>query len=581
MNRKRKDLPMSLRNFIVGLLIASTVMLSTAFGQLYDDVLVIINKNSPISDSIGTYFAQARNIPAINVARLPLPTAETIDSIKFDTLRARVERYILNNNLQDKINYIVTTKGVPLRVNRGNTFHTQSPSASVESELSLILGPYSDYIGQAGAVLSPYHGANTRFSRASYGFYLVTRLDGYTYQDVKAMIDKAAQPNEIPAEGTFVFDQDPDWTPFLGTLNTNIVRAHEILTKRGFSSLLDSSHIYQTTRSNVIGYVSWGSNDHYDELYTENAKPKNRWLPGAIAETYVSTSARSFRSPLTYGQSAIADLIAEGITGAKGYVYEPFASAMANVAILFDRYTAGYNLAESFAMASMKNLSWMDVVVGDPKARLNPKRTIVNAVTASFGEDVNSVELRWMTTMEERNVGFAIERLDPPRGKQPSSWRQVGFVNGAGTTTEPQQYFYRDTHLRPGTYQYRVKSIDSLGGVLFSESVSIKVGNRPAAAMQENVGDAATLLPEAIQLANYPNPFNPTTNVHFTLPVSGFITLKVYNMLGQEVVTLIEGTMNEGSHSVQFDASNLASGNYIYRLQAAETVVTEKMALLK
>ena len=95
-----------------------------------------------------------------------------------------------------------------------------------------------------------------------------------------------------------------------------------------------------------------------------------RWLPGALAETFVSTSARSFTLPPTYGQSLIADLIAEGLTGAKGYVYEPFLNAVAHPDILFDRYTRGFNLADSYYMASAF-MSWMDVVVGDPKTRIN------------------------------------------------------------------------------------------------------------------------------------------------------------------------------------------------------------------
>ena len=113
-----------------------------------------------------------------------------------------------------------------------------------------------------------------------------------------------------------------------------------------------------------MGYVSWGSNDHND---TNNGKPNNTWLNGSIAETFVSTSGRSFTWPPVYGQSMIADLIDEGCTGVKGYVYEPYASNTARPQILFRRYVQGYNLAESYYMASPK-LAWMDMIVGDPKS---------------------------------------------------------------------------------------------------------------------------------------------------------------------------------------------------------------------
>ena len=89
------------------------------------------------------------------------------------------------------------------------------------------------------------------------------------------------------------------------------------------------------------------------------------FAPGSIAETAVSTSGRNFQNPDAPGQSLIADLIKQGVTGCKGYVSEPYADAIARADILFERYTAGYNLAESFYMASV-SAHWKDVVLGDP-----------------------------------------------------------------------------------------------------------------------------------------------------------------------------------------------------------------------
>jgi hypothetical protein len=80
---------------------------------------------------------------------------------------------------------------------------------------------------------------------------------------------------------------------------------------------------------------------------------------------------------------------------------------------------------------------------------------------------------------------------------------------------------------------------------------------------------------------NYPNPFNPSTKISFELPASGFVNLKVYDMLGREVAELVSGEMTSGTHSVNFNASDLASGTYIYRLTANGNVLTNKMLLLK
>ena len=91
--------------------------------------------------------------------------------------------------------------------------------------------------------------------------------------------------------------------------------ANATLKPASYDVLLDETDVYVTQQENVTGYASWGSNDGHDHEYTDNAKPYNQWLPGAIAETIVSTSARSFRNTTTYGQSLIADLIVEGVSG--------------------------------------------------------------------------------------------------------------------------------------------------------------------------------------------------------------------------------------------------------------------------
>ena len=148
---------MSTKNFfLAAMLMMALIPVISSAQTNYNDVLVVINSNSTISDSIGTYFATARNIPAVNIARIAVSTSEEIDSTEFNKLRSQLENYITGHNLQNQINYIVTTKGVPLKVNRGNTFSTSSPSSSVESELTLILGPYSSTIGGNGPIISPY-----------------------------------------------------------------------------------------------------------------------------------------------------------------------------------------------------------------------------------------------------------------------------------------------------------------------------------------------------------------------------------------------------------------------------------------
>lgn len=338
----------------------------------YGDVLVVMNLDSSESQEIGEYFAAQRDIPLENLVYINSTTSEEINDVEFQGIRTQIENHLKTNDLVQKINYIVTTKGVPLKVKRGefnsdgknaSALDPERKSASVDSELTLIFSQDSQYIGNSGSLGQRYLFAEGHFTKTKYDMYLVTRLDGYTVADVRALIDRAKNPILSVSVIKFVLDQDPGWTL---NLNDQLATAAKSLMDKGFNVVLDTTEKFLTGQQNVIGYVSWGSNDKHFASSSEYAKPKNIWAPGAIAETYVSTSGRTFRRPAIYGQSLIADLIEEGVTGVKGYVYEPYSSAMTNVSVLFDYYTNGYNLAESFYVSS-PFISWMGVVIGDPK----------------------------------------------------------------------------------------------------------------------------------------------------------------------------------------------------------------------
>jgi len=559
---------------LVSLVTATMLAVAPTGAQVsYNDVLLVVNNNSAISDSIGTYFQQARNIPALNVARVSVSTDEEIDSTQFNDLRSQLESYMLANNLQNQINYIVTTKGVPLKINRGNTFSPSSPSASVESELTLILGSYSSSIGGNGIVFSPYYYQNTSFSRAAYGIYLVTRLDGYTVADVLHMIDISGPNVYMPPMNEFVLDQDPAWNNSLPGLNNYMASARTRLVNKGLNANLNQDSVYVTERHDVAGYASWGSNDHYANQYTQNAIPRNTWAPGAIAETYVSTSGRTFTNPASYGQSLVADLVAEGISGTKGYVYEPYSTAMAIVFILFDRYTSNYNLAESFYTAS-RYLSWMDVVVGDPKTSITFTAPLPIQLASFTGQPVNNgVELQWTTITEVNNYGFYVQRR--PDGTLQFETIPGAFVPGAGTTLEPRSYSYIDTAATPGIVSYRLMQVDLDGTIHYHGP--IQVSNNTLLSVENGGG-----LEKTFRLAhNYPNPFNPSTHIDFSIPQSVHVSLKLYNSIGQVVATLIESELAGGSHSVEFDGSNLASGVYFCQLRADENVATNRIVLAK
>ena len=136
---------------------------------------------------------------------------------------------------------------------------------------------------------------------------------------------------------------------------------------------------------------------------------------------------------------------------------------------------------------------------------------------------------------------------------------------GHGNSNSPKEYSFIDKNLTGGTnFVYRLKQIDNDGQYQYSKEVEVKV------------------VPKDINLLqNYPNPFNPVTEIKFTLPEAARVTLRVYNIIGQEVASLINGIEEAGFHSAKFEGSNLPSGTYIYRLQTGSFIQTKKMLLLK
>jgi hypothetical protein len=182
---------------------------------------------------------------------------------------------------------------------------------------------------------------------------------------------------------------------------------------------------------------------------------------------------------------------------------------------------------------------------------------------SSFSAFSNSgyVELSWSTATELNNSGFEIHRST----QNDNDWANIGFVPGFGTSTENHSYSFTDNDISPGKYFYRLKQIDFDGSYEYSKIVEVDV-----------------VLPFAFTLEqNYPNPFNPSTKIKYQLPVTGFVNLKVYDVLGNEVATLVDEEKSAGSFDVEFNAFGLPSGIYFYTLNAANYIQTRKMILLK
>jgi hypothetical protein len=183
----------------------------------------------------------------------------------------------------------------------------------------------------------------------------------------------------------------------------------------------------------------------------------------------------------------------------------------------------------------------------------------LTSFTASM--DKNEIELNWQTKTEVNNYGFNVERRI-----NDGDWDSIAFIEGNGNSNSPKEYSYIDKDIFAGgsKFQYRLKQIDNNGSFEYSDVVEIEV------------------VPTQYELSqNYPNPFNPSTTIRFSLPKQTQLKINIYNMLGELVTTIAEGMYESGYHKVTFNASNLPSGTYIYRLESSDFVQVKKMILLK
>lgn len=188
---------------------------------------------------------------------------------------------------------------------------------------------------------------------------------------------------------------------------------------------------------------------------------------------------------------------------------------------------------------------------------------IVPVELSSFTSNVNgnSVTLNWSTATEKNNFGFDVERR--VIGEE---WNKIGFVNGNGTSLKINEYSFTDSKLSVGNYNYRIKQLDFDGTYKYYElSGEIEIGS-----------------PEYYSLSqNYPNPFNPTTAINYAIPVDGMVTLTIFNSLGEKIRVLVNEVQQAGHYSINFDATQLTSGLYFYKIEAGNFSSVKKMMLLK
>ncbi len=178
------------------------------------------------------------------------------------------------------------------------------------------------------------------------------------------------------------------------------------------------------------------------------------------------------------------------------------------------------------------------------------------------------VVLNWSTATETNNQMYEVQRkIINPANNANNNWTLIGYKQGFGTTTETHYYTLSDdiSNINAERFEYRLKQIDFNGNYKFSEIVYVE-NNIPVGFALEQ---------------NYPNPFNPSTSIQYAISSKQKVSLIIYDILGNEVAVLVNEVKPAGKYTVNFNAVNLASGMYIYKLTAGSFIQTRKMILMK
>jgi len=197
--------------------------------------------------------------------------------------------------------------------------------------------------------------------------------------------------------------------------------------------------------------------------------------------------------------------------------------------------------------------------MGADESLTNPLPVELVSFVGCYGG--STVTLSWKTATETNFYGFEIQKSS----QNLNDWKSVGFVKSAGNSSVYKNYSFIENNVISGRYNYRLKIIDLDGSYKLSDQVSINVS-----------------LPTELKLEqNFPNPFNPSTTINYSIEKNGFVSLKVFDVLGNEVANLVNDIKQAGNYSINFNAENLANGIYFYLLKAGNNSLTKKMILIK
>ncbi|RIL08176.1 MAG: hypothetical protein DCC71_00035 [Proteobacteria bacterium] len=444
----------------------------------HPEVLVVVNATSPVSTAIGRYYAEKRGVPPEQVLALPIPLAdpqlgnsvqEAIASREaFDRqIRQPLERFLRERDLVERIRIVVLASGIPHRYQPGAcvfdaTYVRDCPRASVDAEIAVLFSPLvgARGIGANGEAVNPYFRSSQPFAewRAANPDaplrYLVARLaafqtplDAATGQpaDVKRLVDGALAPAR---SGKVLVDGDATAAPGRRGADVALVApVAALLSPRGVRVRYDATRSFVGGVRDLLGYVSWGSNDgharpapFYGSIGGQDVP--GRFAPGSIALDLVSTNGRTFVTPpATYDQSLAADLVRLGASGVAANAFEPMLLGLARAPLFFRHYFDGAPAIEAY-FRSVPYLSWTNFYVGDPLlesgVRMLPSKDLDGDGVADARDNCREQPNPTQRDADGDGFGNACDADFDDDGRVTTTWGGVG-PNGPGDLERLQQ----------------------------------------------------------------------------------------------------------------------------------------------
>ncbi|HSW56315.1 MAG TPA: T9SS type A sorting domain-containing protein [Ignavibacteriaceae bacterium] len=491
----------------------------------------------------------------------------------------------------------------------------------------------------SGFALNPYYSIdpsvtmNYRFKsnhfvneNGWYTQYLVSRLDGEFYTSVFGMIDRQFNP-DYSGEKLWAIDETD---PLLSYHNFDFVYSQ--LNLYGYNILYDNTASWLTTSTeDVIAYVSNG-------VYN-NGMPWNYILDillfnYANGSTFISwESLNSWSYGVSwFWQGQVSHFIYKNGSNGSGNVYEPFTTGITREYYTFPRYALGYSVVDAHFMGIYLN-AWQNCVVGDPLSAIAWGKQILTKPTTWQGKNLvtdtifiptgNSLTINANSIINVKRYGFITGEITNFIVNDPvifniSNWSRALFVAnhnnhpkllwGNHPTIPPLNGFkvYRKIGTGPWSFlaavfgnvyhDYNVEITPPQGGVgqdiFYRITAVIDLNNESVPSNEvyvmaskikrkESTGSDSQISLSYSLKQNHPNPFNPSTKISYSILEDGLVQLKVYDILGNEIAELVNINQEAGNYTLDFNAGNLPSGIYFYKLTSGSFIETKKLILLK